>query len=182
MTERWKRDSTRVCNLHRNPFLKPRFQRSTFLSIRFLGRCPRLELRPRRWRSKNSHHQSRRSLGVGGFAGNSPQNLFSTKSIDATTNSVLLTAPTLCVVLSAAFVTTKSSTPASLVIAPAFAAAGFVYSAPIASRHTSKSSEVISALSNATEHMRRSTDASSSTVWPKHAKNARSALWRLKRL
>ncbi len=54
---------------------------------------------------------------------------FDSESIDATTYSVLLTPPTLCVVPSAAFVTTKSSTPASLVIVPASAAAAFVYSA-----------------------------------------------------
>src|ERR1700738_2891902 len=55
----------------------------------------------------------------------------SAESVDATTYGVLVNTPTLCVVPSAGFVTTRSSTRASLVIALPFAAAASVFSARI---------------------------------------------------
>jgi hypothetical protein len=65
---------------------------------------------------------------------------FHEESVDATTYGVLLTGPTLCVVPSAGFVTTRSLTRASLEIAPLFAEDVFVSSARIGSRLMSKSS------------------------------------------
>src|SRR5205807_9803281 len=67
------------------------------------------------------------------------------KSVDATTYGVLVTQPTLCVVPSAGFVTLRSSTRASLVIAPPSADAAYASSARTDLRLTSRSSARICA-------------------------------------